>query len=146
MVVITGKDIAPLGGKALDKALPSWLNKADEIVKGINQLFEHYYNLSGKTPPAAAKTETNAAANPDVKSFSDARQEKKAEMANKGKGDNMPDMFRELLAGLLKTCITLENMGFADKKVGECLYELPFSVKQAKEFLTAVYQKHYGGK
>ena len=48
---VTAKDIAPAISKVGGQAAPEWVNKIDEIVKGVNQMFENYYKLTGKTPP-----------------------------------------------------------------------------------------------
>lgn len=147
MVVIKSTDIAPIAGKKVTEVLPSWLNKADDVIKGINQLFEHYYTLAGKKPPAKA-AEGEAAAKEQPLSFSDARILKKAEMRENKleRGLVMPDMFKVLVVGLIKTCNTLEAMKLGDKKVGEAIYELPVTITQAKEFLGKIFTEHYGGK
>jgi len=127
---------------------PNWLKQAEGFVKGVNQLFENYWALQGKpNPNKATEQAAPVATKPPTKSFSEAREEKKLEMANKQTNIPIPQTneFRELLSGLIKTTKTLEAMGFADKPIGEVIQELPFTLKQSSEFLEKLYQSKYGG-
>ena len=135
-------DIMPQNTASPDAKLPDWTDKLDGIIKGINQMFDHYYQLTGKTPSGPGQPSAGV-----PMSFSEAREIKKLEMAGKQppKGSVSVDYFEEFLKGLIKSTDTLKALGFGDKAIGEVIYELPFSLDQANDFLKQLQQKHFGG-
>jgi len=143
MVKITSTEVSKVSGAP---AAEGGLGQFENIVKGINQLFDNYWRLQGKTPPAQLATASNS--EPKVP-FSEARAAKKAEMAEKVKQPaNIPAQgteFQELLVGLIKTAQTLEQMGYGKKPIGQVIQELPFSLSQGREFLEQLYKTKYGG-
>lgn len=119
---------------------PEWLTKADNIVKGINDMIGFYKQLSAKNNP----TQESEVKEPPM-TFSEARRIKKAEMAGKVPGQLVAgNEFKELLDGLVKASNTLEGMGHGDKAIGEVIMSLPFTLSQVKTFLEKLYKSKYG--
>ena len=136
----------PAQASAVGGQLPDWADKIDGIVKGINQLVESYYKLSGKVPGNPLLSAPGDSAAGMGLSFSEAREAKKAEMVKNKQitGGEELDYFKELLGGLIKSSQYLKTLGYGEKPIGEVFYELPFSLDQTVEFLEKLYQKHFG--
>jgi len=123
---------------------PDWLTKLDSIVKGVNDMI-NFYNQLSKTPSPASLASNNS----EKMTFSEAREAKKAEMAEKkGKAVIVQPVagneFKEILDGLIKACKTLEGMGFKEKPIGQVILSLPVTLAQTKDFLEKLYKSKYG--
>lgn len=125
------------------EAVPAWLSKTESIVKGINEMLEVYQSITGKQPPPNPANVINV---PEKLSFSEARDIKKAEVSARRGTDIPPENteFKELLAGILKTCRNAEAMGFGSNTLGEALMALPVTISQAREFIEKLYTTKYG--
>ena len=143
------KELAEAGGDST----PNWLNKIDEIVSGINKMLDSYQAISGKTQPAQTAQVVSSPSN-----FFEARAAKKAEVAARAKVSNnseerinekevimseQNDEIKQILEGLIRSIRTLQTMGFGEKKIGEVILELPFSVDQTEEFMSKLYAAKY---
>ena len=129
-------------------AAPDWLKTIDKVVSGVNDMLKTYTDIAGKNKPASV-IEHDASETP--RSFHEARAEKKAEMSGKPavltsgeRTEKMPNEFKELLDGIIKTLQTYSGMGSGDKKIGEAVLELPVTVDQLTVFLVALRLKRYG--
>ena len=116
--------------------VPEWAKTIENIVKGVNDMLGTYQTITGKKPPPQNQE-------PPM-DWATARDLKKLEMS--GKETIVPESeFKEILAGIIKSCASLEQMGYGDKSIGEAINSLPFTIKQTKAFLTKLYQSKYGG-
>jgi len=139
-------ELVPKGAASpINNAVPDWMNKAENIIKGINEMAGFYRELTGK-----AKAESPIIESEKIP-FSEARLAKKIEMA--GKKDRPKETivmadngeFKELLSGLIKAAKTLETMGAGNTPVGQVILELPVTLTKSREFLEKVYLTKYGG-
>ncbi len=133
-------------------AAPEWLKTIDKIVTGVNDMLETYTKISG-TKKDAPVIEHNADEKP--LDFAAARVLKKAEMARKKgepvalltppeEGDKMPNEFKELIDGAIKTLTAYSGMGKGEEKIGKAILDLPVTVDQLQVFLVNLRAKKYG--
>ena len=136
VVKISQNDLAVLSGSSTgSQNVPSIFNTFNDIVKGINEMLDTYKQIRGIATPQHQEEFPR-------QNFQEARAAKKVEMSGKskqiidGKVEIMPDELGEILKGFIKSCGHLETLGYGNKSIGEAVLSLPFTVTQAKEFLS----------
>jgi len=140
VVKISEKDLAGLvPASSPIQPVPPIFTTIQSIIKGVNEMLGSYKELTGKNTPHKTM---NQSENPPP-SFSEARAIKRLENTpiRKEQTTVMGTEFGELLKGLIKSCHTLEGLGYGGKTIGEALTELPITITQAKEFLLNIEEK-----
>ena len=120
--------VAGVGQVPIPDGVPQWLQTALEVVKGIKDLTKDYEGITNafREQKGTDKVETM-----DDTHASQPRSTTEVLAP--------PDTtLKEIVVGLHKACSTMTSMGAGDRQLSEVIMALPFTMKQAEQFLSEI--------